>query len=1152
MRIEHLTLERYGMFADRALSFHPEAVLHVVLGPNEAGKTSTLSAVGDLLFGFAARTEYDFKYDSKILRIGGAFRHSNGRTIVARRRKGNKHTLVDDADQPLPDDSLEPFLGGISRDTFSLEFGLTAKALREGGEDLLRAGGRLAETLAASSAGMTVLSRIKQQLEGEADNLFTTRRSGNKLFYLAADRRESADKMLRDAIVTREALQRLETDVQAARLQQEALNAEHAQSGGTLARLQRTLRVRSKLGRLERLGAELAALADLPQVSEQMLSEWCDALEAGGALGRDMAALDQADAAETLEIASMAVDEKLLSEGITIDALRERLGAVRKAVEDLPRRRQAREAAQTTLDDAARRLGLPSRAALLDQFPTDLAMALARELIDQTKHMNQVIVDATTQHARAQRELDGFEVEDGGIHTLGDTEQLRQRFEALGDVPAQAERLRRDTSMLSMETEGVAVTISSLQPSPGALDRLRALPLPDNSVIAKYSHFTEISESEVMRLTDALAAIDDEIAATVAELARVSGAGTVPTRANLVGARRKRDTHLDELRSALHGDRAARETRFAEVAQASQEIDRVTDLLLTDIERATRREDAQNRLVASRGERERIAARMTRLQSALVDLGAAWIQVWAAAGIVPAHPTEMLRWRERVDGVLTQLGKLDVQKADIDALDARLDSGKAAVVAFLESVGRMPNRALPPDILFHEAKGRFDELQAAWAEVKVRLAAKQRIQRDLVESESARDAARVALADQRQAWLAALTGIGLADQATLIQAETALSVWHSVAVPKASHERESRSVESIEADLDAFDRDVSDLVNCVAPQSKAESAQESLARLSAKLAETRSSNDSCQRLRKALLHRATNRKALIARRMSTEALLGDACSALGVTGTAALSEPIKRMVNRQSLEKEQSALQRELHEIADARDETTLRQERDGVDFDLLPGHIEREALRQTQLLKSIEEASAIHHQKQRELDILLRGRDASAAATERAESSAELLSIAEGWLLRSAACRLALRTIERHRAMVQDPLIARASILFAKATGEAFAGLSIDYDDNDQPVLVARRTDGERVQITGLSEGTRDQLFLTLRLALLEIRASEPMPFIGDDLLTSFDENRTLATLRLLAEAGKHRQIILFTHHRHVAELARSVQEHMIDLIHL
>jgi uncharacterized protein YhaN len=59
-------------------------------------------------------------------------------------------------------------------------------------------------------------------------------------------------------------------------------------------------------------------------------------------------------------------------------------------------------------------------------------------------------------------------------------------------------------------------------------------------------------------------------------------------------------------------------------------------------------------------------------------------------------------------------------------------------------------------------------------------------------------------------------------------------------------------------------------------------------------------------------------------------------------------------------------------------------------------------------------------------------------------------------------------------------------------------------------------------------------------------------MPFIGDDLLTSFDDERTLAGLRLLVAAGKHRQIILFTHHKHVVDLARTVQDYPVDFIDL
>lgn len=371
-------------------------------------------------------------------------------------------------------------------------------------------------------------------------------------------------------------------------------------------------------------------------------------------------------------------------------------------------------------------------------------------------------------------------------------------------------------------------------------------------------------------------------------------------------------------------------------------------------------------------------------------------------------------------------------------------------------------------------------------------------------------------------------------------------------MPKLSFEREGRSVATIEADLIAFDRDVAELAARLVPEAAGASAQETLARLTDRLAETRRAADACHRLREAIARRATQRMAASSRRQSVTLTLDDARAAFGAADLAALVVSIERLARRHALQTEGAALRRELPEIADGQDEDVLRAEQLGLDLDALPGDIARESVRQNELLEDFRRTSAELHQKQRDFEALVKGRDAATAAAERAEAGVELVSVAERWLLRSAAAKLASLAIERHRAMVQDPLIAQASRLFALATGQAFAGLGVDYGDDDRPVLVAVRADGERVGTGGLSEGTRDQLFLALRLALLERRTHQPLPFIGDDLLTSFDEARTVATLNLLAAAGRQRQIIVFTHHQHVADLAAAIDGHAIDVLRL
>jgi chromosome segregation protein len=1152
VRIETLTLERYGIFTDRVLSFRPDASLHVVLGANEAGKTSALSAIGDLLFGFGARTDYGFKHDSNKLRIGGAFRHADGRQLAVRRRKGTKNTLVDQADQPLSDDLLEPYLAGITRDIFNREFGLTAEALRIGGNDLLKAGGSLAETLAASSAELTVLSRVRDRLKNEAEELFNPqRKSAGKPFYIAADRRNTAEKALRDAIVTREALADVEKAVADARALLDSLNADHAASGRDLARWQRTLRVRSRLARLEQLDRALTEMADLPQVSATHLDHWRAALAADAEHSRELSALDAADAADADAIATMSVDDVILSAGPTIDALRERLGAVRKAMDDLPRRREARRMAQEQLDAAAQRLGLPSHRELLAGLPTDPALAGVRDLIDRARRMRESKQEAEDKRARVLQEIDRLAADAGASHAMTDPEAARQRLEALTELPTHADRLRREASALAIETNNVAATGAALDPSPGDIKRLAALPLPDHTAIETHARAAELTEADIRRHNDALATIDTAIETAEAELKRLSGAGAVSTRADLQGARAKRNSRFEMLRNVLDGNPSERTARFADVETSSHAIDDITDRLLTDTDRAARREAEQERLDNSRRERKRIVSALSGLQNGRTEADKAWRAIWASSGIAPRSPGEMLRWRERVDQLIARMAKLDEQRSGLDALAASQEAGKAAVIALLELMGRAPDKTLPAEILFREARSRLDELQKAWTDARTRAVARQRAERDLAEAQKALDALTEARTGMVQAWTTAMAQIGQPERTSTAEAEAALTVWQSVAVPKLSLETEGHRVDSIEADLLAFERDVADAL-LAAPDLKGNSAQDSLARLAERLAEMRRAADACHRLREAIAKRAVSRKGVISKRAALGDTFNDAGKALGVTDNAALAATIERVGTRLTLENEQSQLHRDLLEVADGRDAEALRAEQQGLDIDALPGEIERETVRQQQLMEDIKRTSADLHQKQRDYEALTKGRDAAAAAAERAEAGVELVSIAERWLLRSAAARLATLAIEKHRAMVQDPLIARASNLFALATGGAFAGLGIDYGDDDRPALVAVRANGEHVAIAGLSEGSRDQLFLALRLGLLERRTSQPLPFIGDDLLTSFDEGRTAATLALLAEAGRARQMILFTHHRHVGDLATAMTGHAVEVIEL
>ncbi len=131
---------------------------------------------------------------------------------------------------------------------------------------------------------------------------------------------------------------------------------------------------------------------------------------------------------------------------------------------------------------------------------------------------------------------------------------------------------------------------------------------------------------------------------------------------------------------------------------------------------------------------------------------------------------------------------------------------------------------------------------------------------------------------------------------------------------------------------------------------------------------------------------------------------------------------------------------------------------------------------------------------------------------------------------------------IERFRKENQGPLLEKSGRVFQSITRGAFSGLGAEFSADDVPVLVGLRPDQTPVSIEAMSDGTRDQLYLALRLAALDryLEAHEPMPLILDDLLITFDNERTKAILPQLAGLAKRTQIFLFTHHEHLVELCR------------
>ena len=99
-----------------------------------------------------------------------------------------------------------------------------------------------------------------------------------------------------------------------------------------------------------------------------------------------------------------------------------------------------------------------------------------------------------------------------------------------------------------------------------------------------------------------------------------------------------------------------------------------------------------------------------------------------------------------------------------------------------------------------------------------------------------------------------------------------------------------------------------------------------------------------------------------------------------------------------------------------------------------------------------------------------------------------------------------------------------------------AFRNLVVDYEQ-EVPALSEKRSSGQVVEVSGLSEGTRDQLFMALRIAAIELQleSTKALPFVADDLFINFDDEHSVAGLEALRDLSKRRQVIFLTHHSHL-----------------
>ncbi|MGI4814922.1 MAG: AAA family ATPase [Janthinobacterium lividum] len=1184
MRFDRLDLISYGKFTHHSLELPPaERDFHVIVGPNEAGKSTVRAAILDLLYGIPKNTVHAFLHEMSDMRLGARIAHQ-GQVLEFQRLKGNKQTLRDAAGQALPDGALTPYLETTDKDFFAQMFGLDHERLVAGGHSILSASNDLGQMLFQSAAGIGSLGAVREALEAEAEKLWSRRRSSERLYYIASDELERAAAALKAATVrTRDwsdAQARL-TAVEGAYAQVRREHAAVKARRGVLERVRRVLPHLLALDDAEARIAALGAVAALPDTAAATLRD------AQLNISLTQAEIDhQTGLLRDAQAALNAVhpDQRMRELAAEITELNEQRLQYRGYGASIDHRQAEIDAQWRVVATHAAELGWPvttEEAARAHMPPPAVRSALGR-LLRQHAVLKPALdgavrVEQTAQAALAAitGQLDRLVTVDAPVGLSAALAQAQR----LGDVEAS---LRERRQLQTKREVALDAALAALGKGKFTVDVLRAMSIPAPESINEFIRLQVADDAQLRALRAAEQTLVHQLEMAAIEITQYRGTHAPVTREQVLDARRQRQQIWD----AMKAD-ASRFERHAgpyqqSVAAADALADGRHDTAQQASELLSRQHDLARRELELAAQRQQIAA----LQAA----GAARAEKWQMLAVECALPAlsvqALVPWlASRQAALLAADALLEARLALQVLLDARDDArtrlGSALLASNAAGVtggaggpgdpggtngANGANGAdatagyAPLEELIEQAAGYLSmsaDVRGQRRTLEQQLADKTR---ELAEAATAAATARAEFDVWQTKWRALAADAGLdvpsaeLAQADLAAAEASLEIMATMqnALDTIRETRVHR-IDKMQADLRDHAAAALALAERAAPDLSDESAAAIALGLASRLAAANQAHEEAERQRSACQTAARKLDDAISRQKQALAALAPLHEQAHTISGIELAAAIERSDQRHVSLATAAAAAQQIRQDGDGLSIEQLRAEVAQVDATLLTGELDDLAAQDEALVQRLTELSQQRQVASTALDAIGGSGNAAQAEGRRQEALASMTDIVERYVKVFTAARLLKWSIEQYREARQGPMLASASSIFARLTLGSFDKLAVDFDS--EPLkLLGRRANGALVAIDGMSEGTRDQLYLALRLAALDMHLGQAhvLPFIADDLFINYDDRRSKAGLEALGELSRKTQVLFLTHHDHLLPTVREVFGANVNVVEL
>ena len=1066
MRLQRLDLFRYGLFTDRSFELPVRDIdFHVLFGPNEAGKSTALSAIEDLLFGVPNHSPYNFLHDYSSMRVGAVL--ENGEELLeVIRRKGSKNTLLSSDGLPFSEAGakLQSFLGGADSSFFKRMFSLDRIRLEKGGREILEAKDEIGQMLFSVGAGITGLRDRLGDFSNKADKLWAPRHGKDRKYYQAYNKLKDSEGILRQNIVTANKWQELkrtfeiaEQDYTKAKTEFEEVSAERTKLG----RIRRVHHLVRRKAELDDKIAALGAVVSLPEDAREILDEY-DQKESEASTRINTLSNLLSKANEELE--DLTYDEKLVFHAEDIDQLNEHRIEIRREKEDLPKRQAELDIEKTELRALATELNWQEQEIdeIIERIPVQIKHRVIRSLLSQrgelasdVENKTEILQEAEDKHSELQEILNSI----GDVTDVSKLEAIIKTIRENSDVTMRATIADRQIT----EAQGLIDRLfPSLHLNVTNEKDISKMQVPLRVTVQAHRDKVLDWERRAHETDQQLAIARKELERIQKDFQDAEREERIVTTEEIQEARSKRDSLWGLIKQKyIENMPISEEARsYHEVIDklemafepAMHTADDLADRRFDKVEAVVRLAALARNLKEQENSLGLLSNKKEVLTEEGKELDVRWKTLWEKVPIEPLGSDVMLEWLETRDELLEEIDRRDKATKDLKIHRKEEDEAKEKLLTELSLIGincaTLENDTLAvilesADSVRRKYEQRARERDQANRGLREAGANVNRRHRELAHAKSI-------WSEWQKGWSTTLNELELPADLSPDAVSVQIEIIDQMREKSGKiNDLRYRRIGKINRDIDEFESAVMKTVAELATDLKDIAADNAVIEMERRLREAKRIYDLRTNKKEDVEEIKNHILALEKDRQDTRDSVNYLKDMVGADTIDELRNAIKKSDTLRGLERDRVQTLQTLEQQGDGLSVAELEAECTDIDIDHIVAQEESTGTELQTLSDGLVTASETRLRAREAFEAI--GGDNAAARAEaiRQEAFAEIQGVAESYVRVRTSAILLQWAIDRYRREKQAPLLKRACELFTKMTRGSFRDLRVDYDKN-------------------------------------------------------------------------------------------------------